>query len=517
MKTLQNGFLIPTKNGFKLDRIVFGDYFLSKYHVYTVEKDSYIYDGGVYKCVSDNILKSLIEKELEARGTSNCNWVRECLEKIKLKTVRSLEEFQKIFDNNPNLINVKNGILDITNGEICFKKHSPRYLLTKQLDVKYNPKATLDKWNYYLDSSLDADDERSLLQEHLGYHYYHGLPAHHFYCFHGTGGNGKGLYFKIMRSILGGLNVSMERSTMLSENGKQNQFFGSKFIGKFSIQVPETSYYLNNMDYIKILSGGDTQQIELKRENASINYEFKGKLSISTNDKIKIRIDDGVERRITFIKMDNKPKKVNPFLYDELLQEIEGIFLWGLKGLLRFKNNGWKHTMPDSHFKLFNTYWVHSDNYLRFVRNFIQYGNGVSKGQLIQKFIEQFSGIHKNKLDIIDKVEEALRKEGYNVNICRGRVKSLFDDSFTNTYYYSGIEYVEYKESEKEYMKQEQEGKNESDLTAEKVFDLYNKLSVIDKGKFGVLFRKNKQAKIKDAGVTSPQKSNASNISSILF
>ena len=445
IKDRYNDFLIPTSTGYTLDRIKFGKYFLSKYKIYTVEKDSYIYIDGVYKSVSDYILKSLIEQEFEKKGCSKCHWVKEALEKIKLKTIISKEKFNNIFDKNPNIINVKNGILEIINNKIVFKKHSPDILTTIQLNVNYNKDSKIDKFNYYLETSLNTEKERLFLQEHLGYNLYNGLPGQYFYCFHGTGGNGKGVYFKLMRELLGNTNVAIERSSMLSETSKQNQFYGSKFNGKLSIQVPETAYYLNNMDFIKMISGGDLHNIEVKNQNSHIQFEFKGKLTIATNDKIKIRIDEGVERRILFLKMDNKPKKVLPNLLNDLLNESEGIFNWALDGLLRLMKNNWKHTLPDTHFELFNSYWVHSDNYIRFVKSFVQNGEGVAKSELIQKFIDEFGNMHKNKLDIKEKLEEALKNEGYNVEIKKTRVNSLFGGE-KNTHAYIGIEYVEHKE-----------------------------------------------------------------------
>jgi P4 family phage/plasmid primase-like protien len=441
-------FLVPSSNGYTLDRIKFSKWFLNIYNVYTVERDSYVYIKGVYSKVSDYILKSLIEKEFEKKGISKGYWVKESLEKIKLDTAITFVDFNNMFDINPNLINVKNGMIEIKDNEILFYEHNPKFLTTIQLNVNYNKNAKIKEFKYFLESSLNTDEERLLLQEHLGYHFFNNLPGHYFYCFHGTGGNGKGVYFKLMREILGFSNVAMERSSMLSETSKQNQFYGNKFNGKLSIQVPETAYYLNNMDLIKAFSGGDRQDIELKYSNHSNQFDFKGKLSIATNDKIKIRIDDGVERRITFIKMNNKPKKVINNLFEIMVNEIEGIFNWGLDGLLRFKLNNFKHTLPESHYKLFNAYWVHSDNYLRFVRSFIKSGKGVSKSELVQKFIEEFSNMHKNKMDIKDKLEEALKNEGYKFHIKKDRVQSLIDGSIKNTPAYIGIEYIEHKEEE---------------------------------------------------------------------
>jgi putative DNA primase/helicase len=447
-KDINSDFLTPTSTGYTLDRIKFGIYFLSKHSIYTVEKDVYIYKSGVYQYVSDNILKAMIENEFEKKGISKCHWIKESLEKIKLKTTVSVDKFNSLFDKNPNIINVKNGIIELKDNKVIFKEHDPKYLTTIQLNVNYNKNAKIDRFKYFLETSLSTDKERLLLQEHLGYHFYNSLPGQYFYCFHGTGGNGKGVYFKLIREILGSSNVVMERSSMLSETSKQNQFYGMKFSGKLCIQVPETAYYLNNMDFIKILSGGDMQDVELKNQNNYAKFEFKGKLSIATNDKIKIRIDDGVERRIVFVKMDNKPIKVLPNLFTDLLCEIEGIFNWGLEGLLRINNNNWKHTLPESHFNLFSSYWVHSDNYLRFVRTFIQTGISVPRSELIQKFIEEFGNMHKNKLDIREKLEEALKTEGYPILIKKVRCASLFGGE-KNTPCYIGISYTEYKEEEK--------------------------------------------------------------------
>ena len=59
----------------------------------------------------------------------------EVINHIKARTLVDRSEF----DKDPDIINVKNGLINIRTGK--FKDHNPNYLSLIQLPVPYNPKA----------------------------------------------------------------------------------------------------------------------------------------------------------------------------------------------------------------------------------------------------------------------------------------------------------------------------------------------------------------------------------------
>ena len=444
-----------TQNGRNFLSEPFKQYMLSKYEFYVVEDNYYIYADGYYKAITKKMLKSIIEKELRMYKYIDIkdNWVNEVISRIENSRFFSIEYFNEQFNIYKDIINVKNGVIkfDFNTCEYRFLEHNEEYKTTIQLNVKYNKNSkSLENWNRFLSTSLNTDKERAFLQEIMGYllinHFNNN--GQNFYCFHGAGGNGKGTLFRLFNSILSSRNVADCDADQLTNKNKQNQFYGFQFINKLLIAVSETNYDFESLSLVKKLSGGDGHKIEKKSVNETLDYQYKGKIIFSTNDKIKFRdTSKGVKRRVKFLVMDNEIKKTISNLDERLESEKESIFIWALEGLKRLIKNDFKHTLPESHYVIFEKYMEHSNNYLKFVRNHINVGGGgIIKSEIVDLFNLQYGNIYKDKDKLYDLFETELKNENINFELKKTRTKSILLDKEKVTMSYIGISYIEHKE-----------------------------------------------------------------------
>ena len=99
-----------------------------------------------------------------------------------------------------NLINLKNGVFDWTEGKL--KKHSQDYKFITQVPIEYNEDAQCPNIDRFLASTLPPDCIE-LIKEIFAYCL---LPDNRFqmaFLFTGTGANGKGTLINLLEAFLG--------------------------------------------------------------------------------------------------------------------------------------------------------------------------------------------------------------------------------------------------------------------------------------------------------------------------
>lgn len=85
--------------------------------------------------------------------------------------------------------------------------HFPEFWSTVQLGVQWDPDATCPAFDQFVEECVPPDDRRRLW-EVIGYLMMSGNPLQRAFLLHGTGGNGKGVFLKVLRALLGRENVS---------------------------------------------------------------------------------------------------------------------------------------------------------------------------------------------------------------------------------------------------------------------------------------------------------------------
>ena len=131
--------------------------------------DFYVYTKGVYEKCSKQEFKSYIKSYIPL-GFASDNILNNIYSLLGCISEKMLE-FDKA-DSNENIINLKNGILDIDKNILM--EHSPQYISTIQLNCNYNPQAKAPKFLEFVnrlcsDKNGNVDNEKLLLiQEWTG-------------------------------------------------------------------------------------------------------------------------------------------------------------------------------------------------------------------------------------------------------------------------------------------------------------------------------------------------------------
>jgi hypothetical protein len=157
------------------------------------------YKNGIYHSGGEQVIKVELEK---IAGYSIKNYQRnEIITHIRYRTIVDRNDF----DSDVNIINLKNGLVNIMSGEV--KLHSPDYLSLVQLPVMYDPAALCPKIIRFL-IDIQSREGISLIIRFLGYCIYRSACYEKAIMLIGPGKNGKSVLIKLLESFVGQENVS---------------------------------------------------------------------------------------------------------------------------------------------------------------------------------------------------------------------------------------------------------------------------------------------------------------------
>ena len=197
----------------------------------------------------------VIEKHVEMlKPEIKTHEVSEVIEKIKRRTYVNLEDF----DKDPNILNLKNGLLNIETGK--FTEHTPKYLSRVQIPVNYDPKARCPRIARFLSQVLRPQDIHTALKV-LGYCLYRSSKFGKAVLCYGDGDNGKSVMLELHSYLLGKENVSNVSLQQLDDN----RFAAAELQGKLAnICADLKAEKLSDTGNFKMLVTGDTIQVERK-------------------------------------------------------------------------------------------------------------------------------------------------------------------------------------------------------------------------------------------------------------
>ncbi len=246
-------------------------------------------------------------------------------------------------DMNPWLLNCRNGIIDLRNGQ--FKEHDKSDLITKVIPVIYDPNAKCPKWLDFLDRIMDGNQGLiSFLQRVGGYTLTGDTREQCFFILHGCGANGKSTFLKTIGTLLGDYSQAASFETFLSKkqgnvaNNDIARMQGKRFIS--AVEAEEKRRLAENV--IKQVTGKD---VVAARFLYAEYFEFlpQFKIFLATNHKPKINCNDpAIWRRVKLIPFAVKiPEKEWILDLDEQLEaELSGILNWFVQGSLDWQKYG---------------------------------------------------------------------------------------------------------------------------------------------------------------------------------
>lgn len=254
-------------------------------------------------------------------------------------------------NNGKCLINCKNGIVDLTTGEIF--EHSKDAHITQYCERVYDPSVVSPLWEKCLLDIFEGD--QSLVdnfQLHIGYAAM-GYPKEKaFFVLHGDSGDtGKSTVLETIKNVLGvdyagEIPFSTIQIAEHQDSGKPDSFL-SKVKKAHIVTISETETREGrraalNFEKVKTLSGADSIPIrDLYKPATSFIPKFT--LIIALNNKPQISdLKDSTWDRMRLFPFVHKFTGVekDPDMGSKLLKEADGIFNWIVQGAIKYTQLG---------------------------------------------------------------------------------------------------------------------------------------------------------------------------------
>lgn len=155
-------------------------------------------------------------------------------------------------------LNLPNGLLDWRVGEL--QAHDPAVPNLTRLPVAWNPDATCPAVDQWL-AEVFPRDAIEFVEEVIGYCLLNDNPMHKAIMLFGTGRNGKGIFVRLLETLVGRGN----RSTVRPQQLDDNRFHAAELYGKLANLVGDVDPRIfKTTEIFKQVTGGDTVTAERK-------------------------------------------------------------------------------------------------------------------------------------------------------------------------------------------------------------------------------------------------------------
>lgn len=263
--------------------------------------DKYKIVSKFYKKQSDNALKvkKINELALSLKKTQFKNNVM--TEAVEYFTDN---KFEKKLNQNRFLIGFNNGIYDLKKME--FRDGNPDDYINITVDYDFDPNATNDKLNEVIEQILPNENVRKYVLKIFGSCLSGEVKNQKFFCFSGSGSNGKSFIIDILKNTLGeyyGL-LSVSNITQKRQPGEQATPQLAECVHKRVVVFSEPNKKdVLNVGIMKELSGNDTISArKLRKDPITFIPQFKMILLCNHLPYIDPDEDYSTWRRIRNIK-----------------------------------------------------------------------------------------------------------------------------------------------------------------------------------------------------------------------
>jgi putative DNA primase/helicase len=357
----------PTTN-FKPD--LFADKILEGRSVVYYHGGYRLYEGGVYN--EWKLWK--IKKIIKGMGLGHFkeHHRREILGSLEIET-----SIDPDCVNPKNLINLKNGLINIDAPHEGLIPHDPRHIHSFQLPIAYDPDAECPRFERFLQEKAPDSDVRALIQEIFGYCL---IPSSEFqkaFVFYGGTETGKSTLLHILGALVGKDNRCAVNFGRLTD-----QFYVRLLDGKLVNITSEVSISeVAAEGVLKEIIAGDEISGARKHQDPYFFTPFC-RLILACNDLPKSRdASKAFFRRFLVVPFDipTPDNQKDPKLAAHIVShELDGVFQWALAGLQRLKNSG-GFTVPESSVEALSEWQVEANPLLKAVLDFMEnhaYWNG---------------------------------------------------------------------------------------------------------------------------------------------
>ena len=273
-----------------------------------------------------------------AKKCANQSSIRALVEGLK----STLSCDSSIFDNDPSLLNVLNGTIDLKTGKLY--EHDHKKLITKLIPVMYNPNAESKIFDKFLKDTFEDTDLIHYVHRLFGYCVTGETSEQVVHFFIGTGANGKSTVLSAIRYVMDDYaavvpsKVLIDRERSGSTSSEIAQLPHKRLVCCSELNCTDAL----NEGKFKIMSSGETISAR-ELFNSAFTYDPEFKFIIDTNYlPIVNGTDHGIWRRIRIVPFDHTVSKseLNKNLLNELKRDSQAILNWLVKGAMKYYSQG---------------------------------------------------------------------------------------------------------------------------------------------------------------------------------
>lgn len=327
-------------------------------------KKFFAYEDGRYvEITAENLAGKVRELLLRAeRACTDPRLERKAL--VRLRGQRSLGAIMKAaqgsllvrddFWDRPNeVIPCQNGLLTWTDDDgLVLMPHSPQYHFRGLLGASYDAQAKCPRFIKFLNRALPSDDVE-LLKRYVGNVIFGQNIAQKLLILMGTPQSGKGVFARILTSLIGAENV-----TTLRTNTLESRFEIGRCVGKLLLYGPDVSarfLHESGAHMLKAITGEDPFSPEYKGSNVTPPAKpLTANILVTCNSRLKVHLEGdrgAYERRLVVIPFDSdgvsEEQQITGLSNVLMREESSGILNWALEGLCEFLHDDLKLILND--------------------------------------------------------------------------------------------------------------------------------------------------------------------------
>jgi putative DNA primase/helicase len=246
-----------------------------------------------------------------------------------------------VWDRDPNLLGVRNGVVDLRTGELL--PANPAHRITRMTGINYDPAAVCPAFSNFLSQVQPQEDMRLFLQTLVGYCATGHAREQKFYVFKGSGANGKGTFMNLVMEALGDYAAKGNTGILAEQDPDRPRNDLAALAGARLLSMSETSAHFKlDEGILKAITGGDMISARFLRKEF-FNFRPAFTPILDTNHVPAFR-DTGtsMRRRVQIVPWSvtiPEPER-NERLQDHLLTELPGILTWIVRGATRYLESG---------------------------------------------------------------------------------------------------------------------------------------------------------------------------------